>query len=203
MKRILKALLLGFVLAFVISQTIFIAECENISNRLLRLHILANAESEEDQKLELKVRDYILDISSDMFSQADNLIEAEHIAKTNLDLIVEKAQKYVYSLGYDYTIQGQVREDMYFNTREYDNFILPAGNYDALRITIGEGEGHNWWCVMFPPMCFSIAEENNSNLSDILNNNQLAITEKGKQYEYKFKIVEIYNDIKNFFRGTK
>ena len=116
---------------------------------------------------------------------------------------MEKAQKYVYSLGYDYTIQGQVREDMYFNTREYDNFILPAGNYDALRITIGEGEGHNWWCVMFPPMCFSIAEENNSNLSDILNNNQLAITEKGKQYEYKFKIVEIYNDIKNFFRGTK
>ncbi|MEE1153933.1 MAG: stage II sporulation protein R [Acutalibacteraceae bacterium] len=203
MKRILKALLLGFVLAFVISQTIFIAECEDISNRLLRLHILANSDSEEDQKLKLKVRDYILDISSDMFSQADNLIEAEHIAKTNLDLIVEKAQKYVYSLGYDYTIQGQVREDMYFNTREYDNFILPAGNYDALRITIGEGEGHNWWCVMFPPMCFSIAEENNSNLSDILNNNQLAITEKGKQYEYKFKIVEIYNDIKNFFRGTK
>lgn len=203
MKRILKALLLGFVLAFVISQTIFIAECEDISNRLLRLHILANSDSEEDQKLKLKVRDYILDISSDMFSQADNLIEAEHIAKTNLDLIVEKAQKYVYSLGYDYTIQGQVKEDMYFNTREYDNFILPAGNYDALRITIGEGKGHNWWCVMFPPMCFSIAEENNSNLSDILNNNQLAITEKGRQYEYKFKIVEIYNDIKNFFSKTK
>ncbi len=203
MKKFLKALLLGFVLSFVISQTVFIAECEDMSNRLLRLHILANSDSEEDQSLKLKVRDYILKMSSDMFQQADNLIEAEHIANTNLDLIIDKAQKYVYSLGYDYAVQGEVKKDMYFNTREYDDFTLPAGNYDAFRITIGEGKGHNWWCVMFPPMCFSVAEENNSSLSDVLNNQQLDITENSPQYEYKFKIVEIYNDIKKIFRGEE
>ncbi|MEF2919085.1 MAG: stage II sporulation protein R [Acutalibacteraceae bacterium] len=201
MKRIIKVLLLGFVLSFAISQTVFVAECEDMSNRLLRLHILANSDSEEDQNLKLMVRDYILEISADMFQQADNLLEAEHIANTNLDVIIDKAQKYVYSLGYNYTVQGEVKENMYFTTREYDDFTLPAGNYHAFRITIGEGKGSNWWCVMFPPLCFSVAEENNSGLSDVLNNQQLDITENSKQYQYKFKIVEIYNDIKNFFSG--
>ena len=84
---------------------------------------------------------------------------------------------------------------MYFNTREYDSYTLPAGRYDAFRIIIGEGEGHNWWCVMFPPMCFSMAEEN-SDLTQVLTDEQLEITENKPKYEYKLKIVEIYNELK-------
>lgn len=199
MKTLLKAVFTGFILSFIITQTFFTAECEEMPNNLLRLHILANSDSEEDQQLKLKVRDYILQEAGDMFEQADNKIEAVHITKTNLDRIIDKAQKYVNELGYSYEVKGEIKEDMYFNTREYDDFTLPAGRYDALRITIGEGKGHNWWCVMFPPMCFSMAEGDSNDLSEVLTDEQLEIAENQDKYEYKFKVVEIYNEIKNFF----
>ncbi|MEE0858427.1 MAG: stage II sporulation protein R [Acutalibacteraceae bacterium] len=199
MKTLLKAVFTGFILSFIITQTFFTAECEEMPNNLLRLHILANSDSEEDQQLKLKVRDYILQEAGDMFKQADNKIEAVHITKTNLDRIIDKAQKYVNELGYSYEVKGEIKEDMYFNTREYDDFTLPAGRYDALRITIGEGKGHNWWCVMFPPMCFSMAEGDSNDLSEVLTDEQLEIAENQDKYEYKFKVVEIYNEIKNFF----
>lgn len=199
MKTLLKAVFTGFILSFIITQTFFTAECEEMPNNLLRLHILANSDSEEDQQLKLKVRDYILQEAGDMFKQADNKIEAVHITKTNLDRIIDKAQKYVNKLGYSYEVKGEIKEDMYFNTREYDDFTLPAGRYDALRITIGEGKGHNWWCVMFPPMCFSMAEGDSNDLSEVLTDEQLEIAENQDKYEYKFKVVEIYNEIKNFF----
>jgi len=202
MKIFAKAVLTAFVLSFIITQTFFTAECEDIPNRLVRLHILANSDSEEDQSLKLKVRDYILSISGDIFENADNKVEAEHIATTNVDKIVAQTQQYVYSLGYDYKVEGEMKYGMYFNTRDYDSFSLPAGNYDALRITIGEGNGHNWWCVMFPPMCFSMAEDANE-LDEVLNDAQTEITENKDKYEYRFKIVEIYNDVKSFFTDEK
>lgn len=194
MKTFAKSILAGFIISLILSQTIFTAQCDDIPNHLLRLHIVANSDSEQDQNLKLKVRDYILEQSSDMFKSAKNKVEAEHITKSNIDKIVDEAQNYVYSLGYDYKVTGEIK-NMYFDTRDYDNFSLPAGNYDALRITIGSGKGHNWWCVMFPPMCFSMAEEND--LSDVLSEKQTEITDNKDKYEYKFKIVEIYNDIKN------
>lgn len=195
MKTFLKAVLTAFILSFIITQTFFTAQCEEIPENILRLHILANSDSEEDQALKIKVRDHILEESTELFQNADNKTEAVHITKTNLDNIVDDAQQYVYSLGYDYEISGEIVQDMYFNTREYDNFTLPAGRYDAFRIIIGEGEGHNWWCVMFPPMCFSMAEDS-GDLSQVLTDDQLEITENEVKYEYKFKIVEVYNELK-------
>lgn len=195
MKTFLKAVLTAFILSFIITQTFFTAQCEEIPENILRLHILANSDSEEDQALKIKVRDHILEESTELFQNADNKTEAVHITKTNLDKIVDDAQQYVYSLGYDYEISGEIVQDMYFNTREYDNFTLPAGRYDAFRIIIGEGEGHNWWCVMFPPMCFSMAEDS-GDLSQVLTDDQLEITENEVKYEYKFKIVEVYNELK-------
>lgn len=195
MKTFLKAVLTAFILSFIITQTFFTAQCEEIPENILRLHILANSDSEEDQALKIKVRDHILEESTKLFQNADNKTEAVHITKTNLDNIVDDAQQYVYSLGYDYEISGEIVQDMYFNTREYDNFTLPAGRYDAFRIIIGEGEGHNWWCVMFPPMCFSMAEDS-GDLSQVLTDDQLEITENEVKYEYKFKIVEVYNELK-------
>lgn len=195
MKTFFKSVLTAFVLSFIITQTFFTAQCEEIPENLLRLHILANSDSEEDQNLKIKVRDHILENSTELFKSADNKIEAVHITKTNLEKIVDDAQQYVYSLGYDYEVNGEIVQDMYFDTREYDNFTLPAGRYDAFRITIGKGEGHNWWCVMFPPMCFSVAEDS-GDLSQALTEEQLEITENQPKYEYKFKIVEVYNEIK-------
>lgn len=195
MKSFLKAVITAFILSFIITQTFFTAQCEEIPENILRLHILANSDSEEDQNLKIKVRDHILSESTKLFKNADNKKEAVHITKTNLKKIVNNAQQYVYSLGYDYKVSGEIVQDMYFNTREYDSYALPAGRYDAFRIIIGEGEGHNWWCVMFPPMCFSMAEEN-SDLTQVLTDEQLEITENKPKYEYKFKIVEIYNELK-------
>ena len=195
MKSFLKAVITAFVLTFILTQTIFTAQCEEIPENILRLHILANSDSEEDQNLKIKVRDHILRESTELFENTDNKKEAVHITKTNLKKIVNNAQQYVYSLGYDYKVRGEIVQDMYFNTREYDSYTLPAGRYDAFRIIIGEGEGHNWWCVMFPPMCFSMAEEN-SDLTQVLTDEQLEITENKPKYEYKLKIVEIYNELK-------
>ncbi len=195
MKNFLKAIITAFILSFIITQTFFTAQCEEIPENILRLHILANSDSEEDQNLKIKVRDHILKESTELFKNADNKTEAVHITKTNLKMIVKEAQQYVYSLGYDYKVSGEIVQDMYFNTREYDNYTLPAGRYDAFRIIIGEGEGHNWWCVMFPPMCFSMAEEN-GDLAQVLTDEQVEITENKPKYEYKFKIVEIYNELK-------
>lgn len=195
MKNFLKAVITAFVLSFIITQTIFTAQCEEIPENVLRLHILANSDSEEDQNLKIKVRDHILEESTELFKNADNKPEAVHITKTNLKRIVKDAQQYIYSLGYDYKVSGEIVQDMYFDTREYDYYTLPAGRYDAFRIIIGEGEGHNWWCVMFPPMCFSMAEEN-SDLAQVLTEEQLEITENKPRYEYRFKIVEIYNELK-------
>ena len=204
MKILAKAMLTAMVLSFIFTQTFFTAECEDIPNRLVRLHILANSDTEADQRLKLQVRDYILSIAGDIFENADNKIEAEHIAATNVDKIVNQAQQYVYSLGFDYKVNGEMRYNMYFDTRDYQGFSVPAGRYDALRITIGEGKGHNWWCVMFPPMCFSAAEYDSSKrLDSVLNDSQSDITENKDKYEYRLKIVEIYNDIKSFFDDNK
>lgn len=195
MKRFLKAVFTAFILSFIITQTFFTAECEEIPKNILRFHILANSDSEEDQALKIKVRDHILEKADDMFKNADNKTEAVHITKTNLKKIIGDAQQYVYSMGYDYKVSGEIVQDMYFDTRQYDNFTLPAGRYDAFRIIIGEGEGHNWWCVMFPPMCFSMAEDN-SDLAQVLTEEQMNIAENQIGYEYKFKIVEIYNKLR-------
>ncbi|MEE1076648.1 MAG: stage II sporulation protein R [Acutalibacteraceae bacterium] len=195
MKRFLKAVFTAFILSFIITQTFFTAECEEIPKNILRFHILANSDSEEDQALKIKVRDHILEKADDMFKSADNKTEAVHITKTNLKKLIGDAQQYVYSMGYDYKVSGEIVQDMYFDTREYDSFTLPAGRYDAFRIIIGEGEGHNWWCVMFPPMCFSMAEDN-SDLAQVLTEEQMAIAENQTSYEYKFKIVELYNKLR-------
>ncbi|MEE0060890.1 MAG: stage II sporulation protein R [Acutalibacteraceae bacterium] len=195
MKMLLKAVALAFVLSFIFSQTVFTAQCEEIPDNVLRLHILANSDSEDDQALKIKLRDYILEQSGDMFKSVNNKQEAVHITRSNLKKLIKSSQQYVNSLGYDYLVSGEIVQDMYFDTRQYQDITLPAGRYDAFRITIGEGNGHNWWCVMFPPMCFSVAEES-CDLAQVLTDQQLEITENRPKYEYKFKLVEIYNEIK-------
>lgn len=197
MKLLTKTILFSFIITAIFSQFVFEAQCANMSDKLLRLHILANSDSTEDQNLKLKVRDKILACASDLFSNADSKAQAESITENNLDEIISIAQQYVYSLGYNYKVQGEITR-MYFNTRYYDNIALPAGEYDALRITIGEGAGKNWWCVMFPPMCFSSAQDSNE-MDSVLNDDEIDIIENEPKYEYKFKAVEIFNSIVSFF----
>lgn len=153
------SMLLGAALAVLLgSFSAFAAECEELPDRLFRLHILANSDSEEDQNLKYRLRDYLLEDMKDTFTGCTTAEDAKEMAKEKLPEIAEKAQRFIIDSGCDYQITASV-ENVYFTTRRYGNTVIPAGNYDALRILIGEGKGKNWWCVMFPPLCLGAVEE--------------------------------------------
>ena len=137
----------------------FSANCEKAQEEFFRLHIMANSDSDEDQSLKYDLRDYLLNDLGEIFENSGTAEEAALAAKHSLAYINEKAQAFIYEQGYDYTVRSEVC-NMYFTTRVYGNTTLPAGNYNALRLTIGEGKGRNWWCVLFPPLCLPAAEKN-------------------------------------------
>jgi stage II sporulation protein R len=196
MKLFEKSLCLALILTILFSFTGFAAGCEDISNRVLRLHILANSDTAEDQALKLKVRDRILTESAGMLDQVKNKEEAKNAVRSRLAQLKAAAADEIKKQGYDYPVNVELTH-MYFTTRQYDAVTLPAGDYDALRVTIGKAEGHNWWCVIFPAMCLPAAEEPKK-LSDVLNANQLQIVEETGGFEVKFKSVELYEQLKKY-----
>lgn len=193
MSKWIKALALALVAALCISLCGFSGECSQIRERVLRLHVLANSDSEEDQQLKLKVRDTVVETAAGLFDTVTNKDGAIAQVEQMLPEIVAAAQQRVYDEGYDYEVKAELCH-MYFTTREYETVTLPAGMYDALRITIGEGAGRNWWCVVFPPMCVSAASES-AELSDVLDEEQVEIVTEPQQYEVRFKVVEIFEEI--------
>ncbi len=197
MKLFLKSLCVAFVLTVIFSMLPFETECKEISNEVFRLHILANSDAEFDQELKLKVRDKVLEYTESLFENSHSKEEAENAVSDNLQEICNVALKEVRNNGYDYGVTAEIT-NMYFTTRYYDSYTLPSGMYDALRITIGSGEGHNWWCVMYPSVCISSEENQDKAAKEALNENQYDIV-KNEQYEYKFKIVEIFEKICSYF----
>lgn len=175
----------------------FAQGCEELRHSVLRLHILANSDSESDQELKLKVRDRILELDGTLFEGAKDLASAESAAAEQLETIRAEAQEEVYRQGYDYPVHAELT-NMYFTTRVYEQYTLPAGYYDAVRITIGSGEGHNWWCVLYPPLCLPAAESR-EDLADVLTPEELAVIEGGEEYEYRFAVVELWEKLKNLF----
>lgn len=124
----------------------------------LRLHIIANSDSDFDQELKLKVRDRVLEYTGELFAEVSGKTEAEALAKYSANEIKSVAEEVIAENGADYSVSVEIT-NMWFETRSYDGFTLPAGDYDAVRIIIGAGEGHNWWCVMYPPLCVPGAED--------------------------------------------
>lgn len=196
MKLLFKSLCCAVVISCLLSMTGFCGACKDIQDEVLRLHILANSDSEDDQKLKLYVRDGLLEYTEELFKNSKNKEQSKQTALENLDNIKQKAQSLIYEYGYDYSVDAYIT-NMQFNTRVYENFTLPAGNYDALRIVIGEGKGKNWWCVIYPALCVPSAE--GDELNSVLNEDEQDIVSKSEQYEVKFKIVEIFENICNWF----
>lgn len=122
-------------------------------NNLIRFHVIANSDTPRDQALKRRVRDLIVQEMSPSFGKAKNIDEARKIARKNLTAIEEIARKEVRAWGKDYEVKA-VLGRFSFPTKSYGNFTLPAGEYEAVRVIIGKGAGANWWCVLFPPMCF-------------------------------------------------
>lgn len=181
---------LAFIL-FICSFVPLITTGESISNKVLRLHIIANSDSDYDQNVKLKVRDEVLKLSGDMFADCKTLEDAKNVSQNNIDLIQSVANNTLSSLGCSEAATVAVAKE-YFSTRIYDDFTLPAGIYDSIKIVIGNGEGHNWWCVMFPQVCLSGCTKD---LEDDLTDEEIKMIHS-KDYILKFKAVEIYEKLK-------
>lgn len=155
--RLDLAVLLGIVLAVFLSNVAaFGQECDAVRADVVRLHILANSDSPADQQVKLRVRDRILADVGGVFAGPQTQADAKEAARQNLPAIESAARAALDEAGVDAPVRAELCR-MYFTTRQYDDLMLPAGDYDAVRVTIGEGAGHNWWCVMYPPICVSAA----------------------------------------------
>ena len=176
---------------FTSSFSSVVRDSENISQKVFRFHILANSDEEYDQNLKLMVRDELLCYSNSLFNNCSNVDEAILIAKENVSNFNHITKEVILENGYDYSVKTYVTKE-YFNTRVYDNYTLPAGLYDSLKVVIGSGEGHNWWCVMFPAVCLSSSADD---FGDYLNEDEKALIDD--KYIIKFKAIEMYESIKN------
>lgn len=205
MKKILRknielGVLFGLVCAVMLSFARFDVRCDELRSGVLRLHILANSDSKEDQSLKLKVRDRILEVSSKNLSKVNDINEAIEIAKTQIESITEEANKVIKSEGYDYTVSANIEKN-FFTNRVYDDFTLPAGVYNSLTVRIGEAQGHNWWCVVYPGVCLPAAEK--GELKRSVSKSSSKVAENADNYKVRFKTVEIYEKIKNKIQKNK
>ena len=190
-KTFTLSLAAALVFSILLSLSGFDAKCHEIEKEVLRLHVIANSDTAQDQKLKLKVRDEVLRLESELFETANSKAEAMSILEEHIEEIEAEAQAAVKNCGYDYAVKVTLT-NCYFPTREYDTFTLPAGNYDALRIIIGSGAGKNWWCVLFPEICLGSA----SNFHGVLSEKSENIVSNPNKFEVKFKIVELYRGAK-------
>lgn len=157
-----------------------------LSEKLIRLHVVANSDSQADQNLKLQVRDRVLDQVTQLVDGAEDAAAAEAVLRDNLQLLADTAAQ-----GHDYPVRVSLgRED--FPTREYESFSLAAGEYETLRVTLGEGAGKNWWCVLFPPLCTEAALDETG-----LDQEELRLVTG--EYKLKFKTIEILDWIRGLF----
>lgn len=126
---------------------------EDIADKLIRFHVIANSDSDEDQALKLKVRDRVIEELSVKLNEAKTLDEARNILVENIDFVNDVAKEVVIENNYNYDIKTTLSNEN-FPDKIYGDYVFPQGNYEAFRVIIGSGSGHNWWCVMFPPLCF-------------------------------------------------
>lgn len=175
----------------------------DISNSVLRLHIVANSNSEADQQLKLDIRDRIINDTSRLFVNAGSAEAAIEIAKKNLPEILEIANSEIKNQGFDYSATAKIGE-FAFPTKVYGDITLPSGKYRALRLELGAADGENWWCVMYPPLCFAdgilVAPDTaKSKLKDSLSDSEYKLITKEPSgtvpVEIRFKIVEAFQSL--------
>ena len=175
---------------------------QEIYESVVRLHVLANSDSDEDQALKLQVRDEILRVTEPLLKNCTDRQSAIEIIQAHTDELQAAAQAVVHEKGYDYPVTILLGEEDY-PTRSYENCCFPSGRYVSLRVCIGEAEGKNWWCVLFPPLCLSAAsaedEDDNEDafISVGLTGEQYkVITETDNvKYRIRFKILEAVQEL--------
>ncbi len=193
---------LAFLLFYNISS--FAYSCQTIRDDVIRLHIIANSDSQEDQSLKLKVRDAILAQCPEIFNGTITPEKAKELIIPQLENLTEIAEKTISENGYKYNVKATI-ETEYFSTRVYDNSVtLPAGKYLALKIIIGEGNGKNWWCVMFPSLCLPATEAtDNEIIESVFTDKEQSVVLQSDKYEIRFKLIEYTEQFKEYLTGFK
>lgn len=195
--RIEISIIIALIICGALNVNSFSHQCESIREKMLRMHVIANSDSTEDQKLKFKVRDAVLTAGEKIFDGSITSAEAKEKISPHIDYLEKVALETIRNEGFNYNVKITIDKE-YFKTRTYDNSVtLPAGYYNAIKVIIGEGKGQNWWCVMFPPMCLpsAVAE---CEISDVLTDEETEIVTGSDKYKFKFKIVELFEEIFNY-----
>lgn len=194
------ALLLGVALAALAGVWLDRSQAA-LADQVIRLHVLANSDSEADQALKLKVRDRVLETASDYFVPGATLEETRAVLTEHLADLAAAGADQVAQEGYRYPVTVSLEDNYWFPTKQYTDFALPAGEYTALRVVIGAGEGQNWWCVAFPPLCLGAASDTveDAAAAGYFSEDQAAlITEEDQGYVLKFKSMELLGQLQGF-----
>lgn len=187
--------------AFLASVLGFQARCAGIRREVLRLHVVANSDSETDQRAKLYVRDQLLLAGADLFDGSIDAVGAKSAIAPRIAELEACARHALQEYGLDYGARITIDTD-YFNTRSYEGVTLPAGRYQAVQVILGQGGGENWWCVMFPPLCLPAAQKRETvTLDAILTAGQLRLVESNPKYEIRFKIVELWESLMELLRA--
>lgn len=176
-------------------------EQRELADSVIRFHVIANSDSEGDQALKLAVRDKVLEQAQRFYPENATLEQAQRALEGHLTALAAAGRAVVEEEGYDYPVTAQLT-DCWFPTKEYEGFALPAGNYTALRVTIGEGKGQNWWCVAFPPLCLGAASETVDQAVEtggFTRSQGALVTGENEGYVLKFKAMEWLGQVQGFF----
>lgn len=200
-KRLLLLLLLLFIYTFICAFSYVNAVSTDIQDSVFRLHVIANSDSEEDQNLKYIVRDKVLEYINSISSNLNSKEDVIALANKNLNEIKKIAEDTIYESGYNYSVKLSIG-NFAFPTKTYGDISFPAGYYDALKIEIGEAKGQNWWCVMFPPLCFVdvtsgvVPEESKEVIKENLSEEEYELLSKNSNdINFKFKIIEIFQNL--------
>ena len=189
------ALLLG-VAAAMLMGTWLAAEQRALAGELVRLHVVGASDSEEDQAVKLQVRDAVLAQAQPWLEGVTTREEARRILEEHLEELAQTGAQ----VSNGAAVTARIAEDEWFPTKEYTDFALPAGRYTALKIVVGEGEGHNWWCVVFPPLCMNAVSEVTREAGNFTQDQVKLITGESEGYVVRFRMLELWNQLTRAFR---
>lgn len=197
MKSVLKIISATFLACMCIGILLLVKEKQRISDGIIRLHVVGASNSELDQSIKLQVRDAVLETLSELTAYASGKEEIQEILEDNLDVIQNAAEEKLSQIGCPEEVDVMVGKEK-FSVRHYDTFSLPAGVYDSLRVTIGPGEGRNWWCVVFPSFCVSATSEefrDKAVAAGFTEESAMALT---GEYEIRFFLLDCLGSVENF-----
>lgn len=203
-RNIIIVIFLLFIYTLISAFSYANAVSKDLCQSVFRLHVIANSDTINDQSLKYKVRDNVLSYMNNLCSNIKTKEEAIEIAQDNQSEFYKIAKQTIIDNGYDYDVNIKIGA-FDFPTKQYGDISFPAGSYDALRIEIGEAKGQNWWCVMFPPLCFVdmtsgvVPKESKETLESSLSSKEeyiLITDDKSNDIQFKFKLVELFQNVK-------